>query len=94
MPLPCLAEGELVTVLAAVPRTKTTCVQRDRVRLARLARHGLCTVEVVRANVQALSVGNPLVLRVRGKPRDRLLPLRPDLATVLQASLTTRGTVI
>ena len=86
--LPCLAEGELLRLLAAVPRTDT-----DRALLALLALQGLRTVEITRANVEDLYTGEPVVLRVRGKTRDRLLPLRPDLATVLQAYLAARGLV-
>jgi site-specific recombinase XerD len=91
--LPCLAEGELVTLLAAVPRTETTPARRDRVLLALLAVQGLRTVEVVRANVADLTLGDPVVLHVHGKTRDRLLPLRPDLATLLQTYLAGRGAV-
>ena len=91
--LPCLAEGELVGLLAAVPRAETAPALRDRALLALLAVQGLRTVEVARANVEDLYHGDPVVLRVRGKTRDRLLPLRPDLAAVLQAYLAARGTV-
>ena len=91
--LPCLAEGELVRLLAAVPRAATAPALRDRALLALLAVQGLRTVEVARANVEDLYHGDPVVLRVRGKTRDRLLPLRPDLAAVLQAYLAARGTV-
>ncbi len=91
--LPCLAEGELRRLLAAVPRLETGPALRDRVLLALLGVQGLRTVEVVRANVADLYHGDPVVLRVRGKTRDRLLPLRPDLAAVLQAYLAARGRV-
>lgn len=91
--LPYLAEGDLVRLLQAVPRTETGPALRDRVLLALLAVQGLRTVEVARANVEDLYDGDPVVLRVRGKTRDRLLPLRPDLAAVLQAYLAVRGTV-
>jgi integrase/recombinase XerD len=91
--LPCLAEGELLRLLAAVPRTGTVAALRDRVLLALLALQGLRTVEITRANVEDLYTGEPVVLRVRGKTRDRLLPLRPDLAAVLQAYLAVRGAV-
>ena len=91
--LPCLAEGELRQLLAAVPRTGAVPALRDRALLALLALQGLRTVEITRANVEDLYTGEPVVLRVRGKMRDRLLPLRPDLATVLQAYLDARGTV-
>jgi site-specific recombinase XerD len=91
--LPYLAEGELVGLLQAVPRTETGPALRDRVLLALLGVQGLRTVEVVRANVEDLYDGDPVVLRVRGKTRDRLLPLRPDLAAVLQAYLAARGAV-
>jgi site-specific recombinase XerD len=91
--LPCLAEGELLRLLAAVPRTDTVLAWRDRTLLALLALQGLRTVEITRANVEDLYTGEPVVLRVRGKTRDRLLPMRPDLAAVLQAYLAARGTV-
>lgn len=91
--LPCLAEGELLRLLAAVPRTTTVPALRDRAVLALLAVQGLRTVEITRANVEDLYTGEPVVLRVRGKMRDRLLPLRPDLAAVLQAYLAARGAV-
>ena len=91
--LPCLVEGELLRLLAAVPRAETAPALRDRALLALLAVQGLRTVEVARANVGDLYHGDPVVLRVRGKTRERLLPLRPDLATVLQAYLAARGPV-
>jgi integrase/recombinase XerD len=90
--LPSLAEGELLRLLATVPRTGTVPALRDRVLLALLGVQGLRTVEITRANVEDLYSGEPVVLRVRGKTRDRLLPLRPDLAAVLQAYLAARGT--
>ena len=55
--------------------------------LALLALQGLRTVEITRANVEDLYTGEPVVLRVRGKTRDRMLPLRADLATRLAAGL-------
>jgi site-specific recombinase XerD len=91
--LPCLAEGELVRLLALVPHTDAAPALRDRALLALLAVQGLRTVEVARANVADLDDGDPVVLRVHGKTRDRLLPLRPDLAAVLQAYLAARGPV-
>lgn len=91
--LPYLAEGELVRLLALVPRTEATPALRDRALLALLAVQGLRTVEVARANVADLYDGDPAVLRVRGKTRDRLLPLRPDLTAVLRAYLAARGPV-
>lgn len=91
--LPCLAEGELLRLLAAVPHTTTVSALRDRALLALLALQGLRTVEITRANVEDLYTGEPVVVRVRGKTRDRLLPLRPDIAAVLQAYLAARGTV-
>ena len=91
--LPCLAEGELRQLLAAVPRTGAVPALRDRALLALLAVQGLRTVEVARANVEDLYSGEPLVVRVRGKTRDRLLPLRADIAAVLQAYLDARGAV-
>ena len=66
---------------------------RDRALLALLALQGLRTVEITRANVEDLYSGEPVVLRVRGKTRDRLLPLRADLAAVLQTYLDARGPV-
>ncbi len=80
-------------LLAAVPRTDTVSALRDRALLALLALQGLRTVEITRANVEDLYSGEPVVLRVRGKTRDRLLPLRPDLTAVLQAYLAARGVV-
>ena len=91
--LPCLAEGELLRLLAAVPHTATVPALRDRMLLALLGVQGLRTVEITRANVEDLYSGEPVVLRVRGKTRDRLLPLRPDLAAVLQTYLDARGPV-
>jgi len=92
--LPCLAEVELTQLLQAIPRTGSEGALRDRVLLALLGLQGLRTVEVTRANVEDLHSRNPLVLLVRGKTRDRLLPLRPDLATALQTYLAARGAVV
>ncbi len=92
--LPLLAEVELTQLLQAIPRTGSERALRDRVLLALLGLQGLRTVEVTRANGEDLHSRNPLVLLVRGKTRDRLLPLRPDLATALQTYRAARGTVV
>jgi integrase len=63
--------------------------------LALMALQGLRTVEVQRASVEDLRMesGLPATMIIRGKARDRVIYLRPDVSTMLTEYLKVRGTV-
>ena len=95
-----LSEAELATLLAAIPdldqatgREKVRGL-RDLLMVALMALQGLRTIEVQRANVEDLTEkGEHLVLLVRGKTKDRLAYLRPDVAAHVRQYLAIRGQV-
>ena len=95
-----LSEPELATLLAAVPDPDEATGQervrrlRDLLMVALMALQGLRTIEVARASVEDLTEkGEHLVLLVRGKTKDRLAYLRPDVAARLRQYLAIRGQV-
>lgn len=89
-----LGEVELVLLVRQVQKTRGIKGLRDRALVGLLALQGLRTVEVQRANVEDLQErGEAVVLLVRGKGRDRLSYLRPDVAEVLAEYLRQRGPV-
>ena len=62
--------------------------------ISMMALQGLRTIEVHRASVEDLTEkGEHLALLVRGKTRDRLVYLRPDIAAELKQYLALRGEV-
>jgi len=86
-----LEEGELTQLLASIPHDGTVKSLRDRTLLAMMALQGPRTIELHRANIGDLvRQGDQWGLRVEGKRSRRLIPLRPDLAIVLQQYLEAR----
>jgi len=89
-----LSEVELTLLFRAVPKEQKEKFLRDRALLALFGLQGLRTVEIERANVDTLQHrGEGMTLLVRGKTRDRLAHLRPDVANALAAYLAVRGDV-
>jgi len=89
--VPVLAEVDVALLLRAVPKDGTEASLRDRAMLGLMALQGLRTVEVHRANVEDLQTrGESAVLHVRGKGRDRLAYLRPDVASAIEEYLATK----
>ena len=89
-----LNEGELALLFRSVPKDDTVKSLRDRSILAVLGLQGLRTVEIERANVGDLRISSDTPsLLVRGKGRDRIVYLRPDVAELLARYLHVRGPV-
>jgi len=79
-----LSEGELLLLFRELAPGGGEKERRDRALLALLALHGLRTVEIERANVDDVERrGEHTLLLVRGKGHDRLVYLRPDVATAI-----------
>ena len=82
-----LSEEELAKLLAAVP-DPDVATGKDKIRRLRdlltiglMALQGLRTIEVARASGEDLTEkGEHLLLLVRGKTKDRIAYLRPDVA--------------
>jgi site-specific recombinase XerD len=95
-----LSEDELAKLLAAVP-DPDVATGKDKIRRLRdlltiglMALQGLRTIEVARASVEDLTEkGEHLVLLVRGKTKDRIAYLRPDVAAHVRQYLAIRGKV-
>jgi integrase len=95
-----LCDDQLDKFLAAIPNpdeaTGREKVQRLRnlLMVSMMALQALRTIEVHRANAEDLTErGEHLVLLVRGKTRDRIAYLRPDMARRLKEYLALRGKV-
>lgn len=88
-----LSEGDLARLFRAVPKTGEVRHLRDRALLALMGLQGLRTVETWRANVEDLKEGETPALLVRGKNRDRLAYLRPDVTEALLSYLKARAPV-
>jgi site-specific recombinase XerD len=95
-----LCDDELDKLLAAIPdpdqATGREKVQRLRnlLMVSMMALQPLRTIEVHRANAEDLTErGENLVLLVRGKTRDRIAYLRPDMGRRLKEYLALRGKV-
>src|ERR1035437_1443018 len=95
-----LSDDELGTLLVAIPdpdqatgREKVKRL-RNMLMVAMMSLQGLRTIEVHRANEEDLAErgGNPALL-VRGKTRDRIAYLRPDMARRVKDCWALRGTV-
>lgn len=88
-----LDEAELARLLSAIPAGGTLKELRDRSLLALMALEGPRGVEMHRANVGDLfRQGDHWGLKVEGKGSLRTVPLRPDLAAVVQRYLAARQT--
>ena len=95
-----LCDDQLVKLLAAIPDPdQASGVQKVRrlrnlLMASMMALQALRTIEVHRANVEDLTEkGENLVLLVRGKTRDRIAYLRPDMGGRLKEYLALRGKV-
>jgi site-specific recombinase XerD len=95
-----LCDEQLAQLLAAIPDPDAAAGAEKVKRLRNLlmvtmmALQGLRTIELRRANVEDLTErGEHLVLLVRGKTRDRIVYLRPDMAERLRAYLALRGDI-
>ena len=95
-----LCDEQLAKLIAGIPDpdqvTGRHQVQRLRnlLMVSMMALQGLRTIEVHRANVEDLTQkGEHLVLLVRGKRRDRIAYLRPDVAKRLKQYLALRGQI-
>jgi integrase/recombinase XerD len=86
-----LESEELARLLAAIPKDSRLKSLRDLALLGIMALQGPRSVELHRANVGDLrQTGGNLGLKVSGKGSVRTIPLRPDLASVLQQYLAAR----
>ena len=95
-----LSEEELAKLLAAIPDPdEATGLEkvrrlRDLLMIGLMALQGLRTIEVARTSVEDLTEkGEHLVLLVRGKTKDRIAYLRPDVAARLREFLAIRSMV-
>jgi len=95
-----LCDDQLAQLLAAIPNpdeaTGAEKVKRLRnlLMVTMMALQGLRTIEVHRANVEDLTEkGESVTLLVRGKTRDRVAYLRPDMGRRVKEYLALRGTV-
>jgi integrase/recombinase XerD len=95
-----LCDDQLAEFLTAIPdpdqatgREKVKRL-RDLLMVSMMSLQALRTIEVHRANVEDLTEkGGNLALLVRGKTRDRIAYLRPDMGRRLKEYLALRGTV-
>ncbi|MEM8672418.1 MAG: tyrosine-type recombinase/integrase [Cyanobacteria bacterium P01_G01_bin.67] len=88
-----LEATEVETLLGKIPRDDTLKSSRDRAMLAIMALEGTRTVELHRANIASLvRQGNNLGIRVEGKRSIRVVPLTPDIASLLVDYLQHRET--
>ena len=95
-----LSEEELSKLLSAIPDPKAATGwdklrrMRNQLMVGMMALQALRTIEVERANVEDLTEkGEHLVLLVRGKTKDRIAYLRPDMAASVREYLTLRGPI-
>lgn len=86
-----IGEGDLQLFSRVALKTERAKDLRDRSILALLALQGLRIIEIERAcGEDHRGRGDVTKLRVRGKGRDRLVCLRPDVAQLLAAYLGAR----
>ena len=79
-----LEQEEVELLLETVPDDGTLKSARDRAMLAIMALEGTRTVELHRADIaNIVRQGNNLGVRVEGKRSIRVVPLTPDIATLL-----------
>ena len=95
-----LCDEELGRLLAVLPDpgqaqgTEKVTRLRDLLMVMMMSLQALRTIEVYRANVEDLTQkGEHLALLVRGKTRDRLAYLRPDIAARLKEYLSLCGEI-
>lgn len=79
-----LEQTEVETLLETIPRNGTLKSARDRAMLAIMALEGTRTIELHRADISSVvRQGRNLGIRVEGKRSIRVVPLTPDIATLL-----------
>ena len=95
-----LSEDELAQLLSAIPDPEAATGwkklrrMRNQLMVGMMALQALRTIEVQRANGEDLTEkGEHLVLLVRGKTKDRIAYMRPDMAARLREYLTLRGPI-
>jgi len=95
-----LSEEELSKLLSAIPDPEAATGwdklrrMRNQLMVGMMALQALRTIEVQRANVEDLTEkGEHLVLLVRGKTKDRIAYMRPDMAASVREYLTLRGPI-
>ena len=88
-----LERTEVEILLGSIPHDGTLRSARDRAMLAIMALEGTRTVELHRANISCLvRQGQNLGVRVEGKRKIRVVPLTPDIASMLVEYLHLRET--
>lgn len=86
-----LEKIEVEKLFQAIPRDGTLKTARDRTLIAIMALEGTRTVELHRTNISDLvRQGNNLGIRVEGKRSIRVVPLTPDIVTILMEYLHLR----
>ncbi|MBS1875402.1 MAG: tyrosine-type recombinase/integrase [Acidobacteria bacterium] len=95
-----LSEEQLAALLAAIPDPDAVTGwdklrrMRNQLMVGMMALQALRTIEVQRANVEDLTdKGEHLVMLVRGKTKDRIAYMRPDVAARVREYLALRGPV-
>ncbi len=79
-----LEQIEVETLLSTIPNNGTLKSARDKAMLAIMALEGTRTVELHRADISSLvRQGKNLGIRVEGKRSIRVVPLTPEIATLL-----------
>ena len=86
-----LERPEVDHLLTAIPNDSSVASLRDRFLIAVMVMEGCRTVEMHRANIEDIvRRGDDLGLRVSGKRSLRIVPLIPDLVTLLERYLQAR----
>ena len=83
-----LEKPEVEKLLGIIPNDGTLKATRDKALLAIMILEGPRTVEMHRANISDLvQQGDNMGIRVEGKRNIRVVPLTPDIATILMTYL-------
>ena len=86
-----LERPEVHHLLGAIPNDSSVVSLRDRFLIAVMVMEGCRTVEMHRADIKDIvRRGNDIGLRVNGKRSVRVVPLIPDLVTLLERYLEAR----
>ena len=86
-----LEKPEVEKLLGIIPNDGTLKAMRDKALLAIMLLEGPRTVELHRANIADLvQQGSNMGIRVEGKRNIRVVPLTPDIATILMTYLEAR----
>ncbi len=86
-----LERPEVHHLLSAIPKDSSVASLRDRFLVAVMVMEGCRTVEMHRADIKDIvRRGEDIGLRVNGKRSIRVVPLTPDLVTLLERYLEAR----